>query len=70
MTPHTIAQLLILPTCSATVRTIHGNEAEQEISKIPPSNDTIRRRIEDMSFSTVENVFSKLKLSDFALQVH
>ncbi|XP_025407195.1 protein FAM200A-like [Sipha flava] len=47
--PHTIGESLILPACSEIVRIMFGNEAEAEIKKIPLSNNTIRRRVQDMS---------------------
>ena len=46
-----------------------GDKAEQEISKIPLSNNTIQRRILDLSDNIEENVISKFQNSLFALQV-
>ena len=47
-----------------------GNEAAKEISKVPPSNDTVHRRILEMSTNIEKTVRSnKLQFSDFALQV-
>jgi len=46
-----------------------GDKAEQEISKIPLSNNTIQRRILDLSDNIEENVISKFHNSLFALQV-
>src|ERR1044072_8654339 len=43
--------------------------AEKELNKIPLSNDTIRRRILDLSENIEENVQKKLKNSNFALTV-
>ena len=52
------------------VKTMLGDEAEKEISKITLSNDTIRRRILALSADIEENVCrNKLKNSIFALQV-
>lgn len=45
----TIGEFLILPACSEIVRIMFGSEVEAEIQKIPLSNNTIRRRIQDMS---------------------
>ena len=47
--PHTEAESLILPACCAIVKTMFGSEYEKEIKKIPLSNNTICRRICDMS---------------------
>jgi hypothetical protein len=69
MKAHTIAESLILPACQAIVKTMLGDEAELEIKKIPLSDDTIKRRIQDMSNDIEENVMQKLKTCEFALQI-
>ena len=68
MKAHTIAVSLILPACQVIVRTMLGSEAEGEISKIPLFNNTISRRISDMSNDIEANVTDKLKVCEFALQ--
>jgi len=47
MKPHTIGEQLILPACREIIK--YFLEAEQEILKIPLSDNTISRRINDMS---------------------
>ena len=69
MKAHTIAKSLILPACRAVVKTMLGDEAELEIKKIPLSDDTIKRRIVDMSNDIEENVMHKLRTCEFALQI-
>ena len=69
MKAHTIAESLILPACLAVVKTMLGDEAELEIKKVPLSDDTIKRRIIDMSNDIEENVMNKLRTCEFALQV-
>jgi len=49
MKPHTIGKQLILLACREIVKIFYGIEAEQEILKIPLSDNTISRRINDMS---------------------
>ena len=68
MKAHTIAESLILPACQAIVQTMFGAEAEKEINKIPLSDNTISRRITDMSDEIEANVTEKLKDCEFALQ--
>jgi uncharacterized phage protein gp47/JayE len=46
---HTIAESVILPACSKIVNIVFGEEYEKEILKIPVSDNTISRRIQDMS---------------------
>ncbi len=60
---------IILPACRKMVKTMLGDEAEQKISKIPLSNNTIHRRIMDLSADIEENVQNKLQNSKLALQV-
>uniref|UniRef100_A0A0P4VZP1 Uncharacterized protein n=1 Tax=Scylla olivacea TaxID=85551 RepID=A0A0P4VZP1_SCYOL len=70
MKPHTIAETLILPACSAIVKTMFGSEAEKQVKKIPVSDSTISRRIHDMSADIEETVCASVKESEmFALQV-
>ncbi|KAF0749126.1 SCAN domain-containing protein 3-like [Aphis craccivora] len=49
MQPHTIAEDVILPACKEIVKSMLGDNAEKEISLVPLSNDTVSRRIGDMS---------------------
>ena len=70
MKSHTLAESLILPACKKMVKTMLGDDAEKQISKIPLSNDTVHRRILELSNNIEENVcINKLQDSYFALQV-
>lgn len=70
MKAHTIGESLILPACKKIVSTMLGNEAAMKISKIPLSNNTVHRRILEMSSDIEKNVCGhKLQCLDFALQV-
>ncbi|KAL7640530.1 UNVERIFIED_CONTAM: hypothetical protein RMT77_008805 [Armadillidium vulgare] len=51
------------------VKSMLGENDEKELNKIPLSNDTIRRRILDLSENIEENVQKKLKNSNFALTI-
>ena len=67
---HVIAESVILPACQQIVRIMFGEEAVSEQSKIPLSDNTISRRIHDMSENIQCDIKSKiLKHKLFALQV-
>jgi len=46
---------------------MYGDEASNEISKISLSNDTIRRRINDMSVNKEKNVNKSIIYTNFVL---
>jgi len=66
--PHTIAESLILPACCEIVNIMFGEEAKRKILKVPVSDDTIRRRINEMSNHIEKTVADKLFNMSFALQ--
>ncbi|GFT40059.1 SCAN domain-containing protein 3 [Trichonephila clavipes] len=67
--PHNLAEEIILPACRKIVKTMIGGSADIDICKIPLSNDTIHRRIKDMSENIEQNTTKTLANSNFALQV-
>ena len=68
MKSHTIAKTIILPACQQIVRIMFGEDAVSELNKIPLSDNTISRRIQDMSGNIECNIKSKiLKHELFAL---
>ncbi|GFU10156.1 SCAN domain-containing protein 3 [Trichonephila clavipes] len=67
--PHNLAEEIILPACHKIVKTMIGGSADIDICKIPLSNDTIHRRIKDMSENIEQNTAKTLANSNFALQV-
>ncbi|GFV93372.1 SCAN domain-containing protein 3 [Trichonephila clavipes] len=67
--PHNLAEEIILPACRKTVKTMIGGSADINICKVPLSNDTIHRRIKDMSENIEQNTTKTLANSNFALQV-
>ena len=70
MKSRTIAESVILSTFQKIVRIMFGEEAVSELSKIPLSDNTISRRIHDMSENIECNIKSKiLKHKLFAVQV-
>ena len=69
MKSHTIAESFILHACKIMAKIMLGQEAADEFSKVPLSDNTISRRITDISHN-IENVLSEiLKCTNFALQV-
>ncbi|XP_075213885.1 SCAN domain-containing protein 3-like [Lycorma delicatula] len=67
--PHNLAEEIILPACRKIVKTMIGGSADIEISKIPLSNDTIHRRIKDLSENIEQNTAKTLANSNFAIQI-
>ncbi|GFW99305.1 integrase catalytic domain-containing protein [Trichonephila clavipes] len=67
--PHNLAEEIILPACRKIVKTMIDGSADIDICKIPLSNDTIHRRIKDMSGNIEQNTAKTLANSNFALQV-
>jgi len=66
---HTIAEKLIKPCAIEMVRCMHDEKTAKEVSKIPLSNDTVTRRIKDLSEVVKTELFSRLKSRKFALQM-
>jgi hypothetical protein len=60
MQPHTVAECVILPACKEIAKSMLGDGAGKEISLVPLSNDTISRRIVDMSSDIQSLVVEKL----------
>jgi len=48
MKPHAICEQLTLHACSEIIKICFGIEAQQEILKIPLSDNIISRRLNDM----------------------
>ncbi|GFU53672.1 SCAN domain-containing protein 3 [Trichonephila clavipes] len=67
--PHNLVEEIILPACRKIVKTMIGGSADIDICKIPLSNDTIHRRVKDMSENIEQNTAKTLANSNFALQV-
>jgi hypothetical protein len=46
---HTVGENLVMPACKIIVSKMLGQEAVREIEKVPLSNSTISRRIDDVT---------------------
>ncbi len=69
MKGHTIAESLIMPACKIIVRTMPSEAAEGELSKFPVSDNTISRRLGDLS-NNISGILSEILQNNiFALQV-
>lgn len=62
---HTIAEDLIAPCIKDAVQCMFGQDYVRKINTIPFPNNTVSRRIKDMSDNIEETVIQKLKNSQF-----
>lgn len=67
--PHTIAEQLILPACKDIVEIMFGENFASQLNNIPLSNDTICRRINDISVDMQQQLESELTGNLFAIQL-
>ena len=67
---HTIAEMLIMPCAKAMVAKLCGEDQAKKLSVVPPSNNTIRRRVDDMAKDKLVQVIEEVKSSPvkFCLQ--
>lgn len=66
---HTIAESLIKPCVTDIVSCMLDEKAVKKINTISLSNDTVRRRINDISTHIKSELISRLKCNNFALQM-
>ena len=68
--PHTIAESLILPCAKIMVECMLGEKEAKKLDKIPLSNDTVTRRIDDIAQQVKKSLIENIKKSRFfALQL-
>ncbi|XP_071399292.1 SCAN domain-containing protein 3-like [Centroberyx affinis] len=67
--PHTIGEELLLPAAVDLCEVMVGKDAAAKLRSVPLSNDTIRRRIEDMSNDIKSQLLERLRVSKFAVQL-
>ncbi len=68
MKSHTITESLIMPAFKIIVRTMLGEEAESELSKVPVSDNIISRRVNDLS-NNVSGILSEILQNNNFVQV-
>lgn len=61
MKPHTFAEHLLFPVAKDSVQVMIGDEFVTKLSAVSLSNDTVRRRIHDMSADILDQVIQEIK---------
>ena len=67
--PHTIGETLILPAVSEVLCTVLHKPPEQVIKSIPLSNNTVQRKVDEMSDNIEEQLCIILKTTEFSMQL-
>ncbi|XP_076037090.1 zinc finger BED domain-containing protein 5-like [Oratosquilla oratoria] len=67
--PHTIGEELVLPAAVEICEVMIGKEAASTLKCTPLSNDTVRRRIEDMSCDIKSQLVTRLRACPFSIQL-
>ena len=69
MKSHTIAESLVLPAAKKLVRNLIGDGAAAKLDNVSLSNDTVKRRIQEMSGDIADQVMAGVKDSKFGLAI-
>ena len=67
--PHTIAQSLILPGAKILVKRVFGEQAIAKLNAVSLSDNTIKRRIEEMSDDIADQILAEIKESKFGFAI-
>ena len=68
--PHTIGKELILPAVKEVLNTVlHHKACSSVIKSIPLSNETVQRRIDEMSSHVEHKLCNTLRNTEFSLQL-
>ncbi|CAK6969721.1 SCAN domain-containing protein 3-like [Scomber scombrus] len=68
--PHSIVEELILSAATALAEIMIDKKAAEALKKVPLSNNTVSRRINDICVNIIGQVVNKIKLAgQFALQL-
>lgn len=71
--PHSIGETLVMPCTKEIVRIMLGEQHAKKLDTLPLSDNTVQRRIADMSTDIKDQVVSEIKtapLGIFALQLN
>ena len=69
MKSHTIAESLVLPAAKTLVRNLIGDEVAAKLDNVSLSNDTVKRRIQEMSGDIADQVMVGVKDSKFGFAI-
>ena len=67
--PHTVADTLVLPAAIDMVKIMFGESYAKQLRRIPLSDNTVSRRINDISEDICNQLVSRVRTSKFAIQV-
>ena len=67
--PHTIAEKLIMPAAKVLVKHVIGNEAVSKLNSVSVSNNTIQRRITEMSTDIKEQAITEVQGSKYGFTI-
>ena len=68
--PHSIGETLLVPVVQEVLKTVLGHNAPSQIIKsIPLSNDSVRRRVDEMAANVEEKLCDILRTTTFSLQI-
>ena len=67
--PHNIGETVILPSISVVISTVMNKNPREITDTIPLSNNTVSRRIDEMSQDVENQLVAKLQKTQFALQL-
>ena len=67
--PHTIAEELVLPAVLDLVSTVIGESAAKKLKAVPLSNNTICRRIDNVSDNINDQLVAKMRGNEFSSQL-
>jgi hypothetical protein len=67
--PHSIGESLLVPAMSELITTVLHQNPTEILKRVPLSNDTVRRRIDEMAGDVEAQLITKLQHQSFSLQI-